>query len=277
MRAVDLDDRLDDPLLDRLHAVEFLVKNTPGLDGIDGFEIIVLPLDVHHDGEGALGVPSLLRGDLVGAGDRQVAAGPQADIVRQSAAGTFHKIGDALQTGQLHPVSGLIDILIGEVLGGGIGGQQALDHKLQEAVLRGELGLTAESRLADLVDSIAVRTVLSGEAHADPVLAEPLDEAGKPGVNAQHIRLARRLIPLRGKGKGSALGRTGKHAVRVMAPFLCSIVQNEDGILRAGGPLVRTKHSPGTDAAALGGRHAGKIKNRHRLNSLDPNNALSIT
>ena len=61
MRPVNLYDRLDDPLFYPLHAIQLFVKDPAGLLGINGFKIISLPLDIHHNGKGALGMAALLR------------------------------------------------------------------------------------------------------------------------------------------------------------------------------------------------------------------------
>ena len=44
-----MDNGLHDPLLDSLHAVQFLVQDPSGFHRINGFEVIALPLNVHHD------------------------------------------------------------------------------------------------------------------------------------------------------------------------------------------------------------------------------------
>ena len=49
MGPVDLDDRLDDALLDALHPVKLLIKDTAGLHRIDRFKIIALPANIQHD------------------------------------------------------------------------------------------------------------------------------------------------------------------------------------------------------------------------------------
>ena len=105
MRAVDLDDCLHNTLFDAFHTVKFFIENTACSNRIDGFEVIALPLNVHHDGEGTLGMAAFFRGNFMGTCNGKVASCPQADIIRQGAAGTDHKVCDALKAGQLHIIS----------------------------------------------------------------------------------------------------------------------------------------------------------------------------
>ena len=60
MGTVDLDDRLDNSLFYPLHPIQFFIQNTSGFYRIDGFKILVLPLNIHHNGKSALRVSALL-------------------------------------------------------------------------------------------------------------------------------------------------------------------------------------------------------------------------
>ena len=112
MGTVNLYDGFDNTLLYFLHAVELFIKNSACLRWINGLKIIALPLNIHHDRQGSLGVPLLLRGYLMGAGHSQVSSGPELNIVRKRTACTGHEISDALETGQLHVIAGLVLILV---------------------------------------------------------------------------------------------------------------------------------------------------------------------
>ena len=70
MGTVDLDDGLDDTLFHLLHAVQLFVQDPSGLFRVNGFKIVILPLDIHHSGQGSLGVAALLWGNLIGTGYR---------------------------------------------------------------------------------------------------------------------------------------------------------------------------------------------------------------
>jgi len=94
VRAVDLNNRLDNALLDPLHAIELLVEDPACFYRINGLEIIALPLNIHHDGQSSLGMPSLFLRHFTGPCDRQVAAGPEANLIWQSLACAHHKVGD---------------------------------------------------------------------------------------------------------------------------------------------------------------------------------------
>ena len=61
MGTVNLDDRLDDPLLYPLHSIQLLIQDPSRLFRINGLKIVALPLDVHHDGQRSLGMTALFR------------------------------------------------------------------------------------------------------------------------------------------------------------------------------------------------------------------------
>ena len=153
----------------------------------------------------------LLCGHLIGAGYSQVPPGPEPDVVGQGPPRTVHEIRNALDAGQLHAVPGLLLVLIGLLLRGSVAGEKPLDHKLQEAVLRRELGAASKGNLTYLVHSVAVLPDHTGEAHVDVVLPQPFQQAHKAGVNLQDIRADRALLCL--KLKGRLPDRVGKSAV----------------------------------------------------------------
>ncbi len=130
MGTVDLNDRLDDSLFYALHAVQLLVEDAACLDRIDGLKIIALPLNIHHHGESALCVTALFWRNLMRACNGEVAACPQTDVVWQGSSGTVHEIGDGLDTGELHAVSGFLLILILNFFFRCIAGKESFDHKL---------------------------------------------------------------------------------------------------------------------------------------------------
>ena len=112
MCAVDLYDRFHDPLLHPFHAVELFIQNSARFLRVNGFKIIVFPLNIHHNGKCTLRMSALLRGDFMGACDSKVSSGPEAYIIRQSLTRTGHKIRYALQAGELHAVTGFLLVLV---------------------------------------------------------------------------------------------------------------------------------------------------------------------
>ena len=195
MCPVDLDDRLDDSLLYLLHAVKLLVQNPPGLFRVNGLKIIVLPLNIHHNRERALGMTALLGADLAGAGHCQIPAGPELDVVRKGPACAGHEVCDASEDWSAsshrrfppdpHPP----DPQKGRCW------TEAAHHKLQKSVLRRKLGASSEGRLADSIDRIAVRPVLSGKAHVDTMLSKPFHQAYKTARRSAEYPRSRRLPP----------------------------------------------------------------------------------
>ena len=130
MGTVDLDNGLDDPLLNPLHAIKFFVQDPPCFYRIYRFKILALPLYIHHKRQRSLCMTALLRGNFMRTGNRQVSSGPQTDIFRHGIASTSHEIRNALNTGQTHIVTGLFSVLILVNLHWRITCQQSLDHKL---------------------------------------------------------------------------------------------------------------------------------------------------
>ena len=187
MGPVDLDDRLDDPLLHPLHPIEFFFQDPPCLGRVYGREIIILPLDIHHDRQSPLGVATLFRRHLIGTGHCQIPSGPETDIIRQGPPCAVHEIRDTLDAGQLHTVPGLPRILVRLLLRGRVAGQKPLDHKLKEAILRGKLASPAKGDLTDLIDRVTAFCICSGEPHIDVVLPQPFQKAYETGIDPQDI------------------------------------------------------------------------------------------
>ena len=119
----------------------------------------------------------------MGAGHRQVSAGPEADIVWQGAARAGHEVRDALQAGELHIVGVLHLVLVLLLIRGRAAGKQPVDHKLKKTVLSRELGPAPEGDFPDPVDRITVFTVLAGQAYVDVVFTQPPEQADEAGID----------------------------------------------------------------------------------------------
>ena len=161
MGTVDLDNGLDDTLFHTLHSVKLFVQDSSCFHRVDGFEVIVFPLDVQHNGKSSLCVMALFLGNLAGSCHCQVSSGPQADVIRQGFACAGHKIGDALKAGKLHLIPCFLLILVLLCFCRCIALKETLDHKLQKAVLCGKLGAAPKGSLSDAVHSIAVLCIRS--------------------------------------------------------------------------------------------------------------------
>ena len=183
MGPVDLNDGLDDALLDLLHPVELLVENPSRLHRVDRLKIVVLPLDIHHDGERPLRMPPLLRRDLLGPRNSQISPCPEPDIVRQGPPRAHEEVRDALQAGEPHDIALLLGLLVRKLRRRSAACKEPPDHELKEPVLRGELALAAERELPDLVDRVAALRLGACEPHVDMVLPQPADEAHEPRVD----------------------------------------------------------------------------------------------
>ena len=263
MCPVDLDDRLDDSLLYLLHAVKLLVQNPPCLFRVNGLKIIVLPLNIHHNRERALGMTALLRADLAGAGHCQIPTGPELDVVRKGPACAGHEVCDALKTGQLHLIAVFHLIFILQILRRGAAGQKPLNHKLQKSVLRRKLGASSEGCLADSIDRIAVRPVLSGKAHVDTMLSKPFHQAYKTGVDLQNIRAHGASLLLEFKSR--PLIGIFKDAAGMVLPLPAAVIQNQDGLFRRSLRLTGTKRCISAYRVLLLLRRIVEIKNWHIL------------
>ena len=161
MGTVNLNDRLDDSLFYFLHSVKFFVKNTACLYRVDGFKVIILPLDVHHNGQCSLCMSSFFLRDLMGTCYGKVSSCPEADVIRHGPSRTGHKVCDALDTGELHVVALFILVLVLWKFCRCIACEQTLDHKLKKSILCRKLGAASECGLSDLVDCIAFSSILS--------------------------------------------------------------------------------------------------------------------
>ena len=267
MGTVNLYDGFDNTLLYFLHAVELFIENSAGFLRINGFKIIALPLNIHHNGQGPLGVTLFLRGYFMGAGHRQVSSGPELNIVRKCTACTGHEISDALETGQLHVVADLVLIFIRFFLGRRVAGKKPVDHKLQKAVLCGKLGAAAKGCLPNLVYGISVLPVGTGQAYVDLMLAQPFDQAHKTGVNQKNIRVEFSVFFLEFKGR--LLGRVREYAAGMMLPLTLCIVKQKNRLLRAGLCAISAVCSIGTLRLLRGAcRGAVKIEYWHVVTPL---------
>ena len=117
---------------------------------------------------------AFLWGNLMGTCHCKISACPQTNILRQGSSRTGHKVRDALKTCELHVIAELIGLLLAFLLCRCTACQQALNHKLQETILRRQLCTASECNLPNLVHCIAVLLVLTGQAHRDVVLTQPL-------------------------------------------------------------------------------------------------------
>ena len=236
MGAVNLYDGLYDSLLDPFHAVQFLIQNPAGLHGINGFKIVILPLNVHHDGKGALGMAPLLRSHFMGAGHRQVPAGPNPYIVRQRPAGAVHEISKALNTGQLHVVPDFLLVLLCQFCLRRAACQQPFNHKLEKTVLRRQLGPSSKGHLPNLIDRVSVPAVLTGQSDTDMVFPQPAQQAGETGVNLQDIRSDSPVLLL--ELESGPLGLVGENAAGMVSPGPAAVIQNKHGLLRRSRRLI---------------------------------------
>ncbi len=141
MRPIDLNDGLHNALLHALKAIELLVEDGPCLDGINGLEVIALPLNVQHHLKGTLGMTPLLRADRARADRRDVSFCPGAHVFRQGLTCTGQivqhgiEIGDRRQPRVLSfPFLGVKRALLRTLLLRCPALKKALDHELQKAV-----------------------------------------------------------------------------------------------------------------------------------------------
>src|SRR5699024_1003913 len=109
----------------------------------------------------------------------------------------------------------------------GAAGKKSGYHKLKEAVLRGELRSSSESRLTDPVHRIPFFPVLAGKTHTDTVLTQPADQTDKARVDLQDIRADRPLL-LFFVLKRRPVDGIGKDAAWIMRPLAFTVVQIED-------------------------------------------------
>ena len=187
MGTVDLDNGLNNTLFYPLHSVKLFIQNPSCFYRIDGFKIIVLPLDIQHNGKSSLCMMALFLGNLTGSCNRQISSGPQSDIIRQCFACAGHEISDTLNAGKLHLISCFLLVFILFCLSRRVALQKSLDHKLKEAILCGKLGTAPERSLADPVHGITVFSVFSGETYMNAAVSKPFQQACKSGINFQHI------------------------------------------------------------------------------------------
>ena len=161
MSTINLNDRLNDPLFYTLHSIKLLIQDTACFLRINRLKIIMLPLNIHHDGKCSLGMASFLLRNLMRTGNCQISSCPETDIIRHSLSGTVHKVGDTLNTGKLHIVTVFFLLIVLIFFCRRTACKQPLDHKLKKSVLSRKLGASAKSDLADFVNSISFFCILS--------------------------------------------------------------------------------------------------------------------
>ena len=179
MRTVDLNDCLNDPLFYTLHSIKLLIQDTACFLRINRLKIIMLPLNIHHDGKCSLGMASFLLRNLMRTGNCQISSCPETDIIRHSLSGTVHKVGDTLNTGKLHIVTVFFLLIVLIFFCRRTACKQTLDHKLKKSVLSRKLGASAKSDLADFVNSISFFCILSGKTDVDMIFSEPFDHGNR--------------------------------------------------------------------------------------------------
>ena len=161
MGTVDLNNRLNDTLFYRFHSVEFFIKNPAGFLRINCFKVVILPLNIHHNGQCTLSVASLFRRYLMRAGNCKISSRPETDIVRQGSACAGHKISDALNACQLHLIPCFFLIFILNNLCRCTACKKSLDHKLKKSVLCGKFRAAAKSSFTNLINCITILFILS--------------------------------------------------------------------------------------------------------------------
>ena len=134
MRTVNLNDRLNDSLFYFFHSIEFFIQNTARLYWINGFKIVIFPLNIHHNGQCSLCMSAFFLRHLMRSRNSKVSSCPETDIVRHGPSCTSHKIRDALNAGQLHIIAVLIFLISIRKFCRCITCQKTFDHKLQESI-----------------------------------------------------------------------------------------------------------------------------------------------
>ena len=206
-------------------------------------------------------MPPLLRRHLIGTGNRKIPSRPQADIIRQRPSCTSHKVCNTLDTGQLHAVPGLFFILIRDLLGRRITGQQTLDHKLQESVLRRQFGSAAKGDFADLVYRISLIRHFSGKTHIDVVLAQPFQQTDKTRIDPKDICADCTFLSI--KFKSGPPDRISKQSVRVMLQLPRTVIQHQNRMRSGRLLIIGIKYFICAFGNIRFPRRIVKIKNRH--------------
>ena len=135
MGTIDLNNRLDDSLFYTLHSIKLFIQDTACFLRVNRFKVIMLPLNVHHNGKRSLCMASLLLRNLVGAGHCQISSCPEADIIRHGFSCTGHKVRNTLDAGQLHIVAVLILVFILIYFCRCAAYKKTVDHKLEKTIL----------------------------------------------------------------------------------------------------------------------------------------------
>jgi len=230
MCTVDLDNRLDNTLFHTLHSIKLFIQDSPCLNRIDCFKIIVLPLDIQHNRKSPLCMMALFLGNFTGSCHCQISSGPESDIIRQCFACAGHKIGNTLNAGKLHLITVFLLFLILFCLSRCITLQKSLNHKLQKAILCRKLCAAAKSSFANAVYRISVLPVSTRQTYIDPAVSQPFQKTGKSGINFHHICCMVTVFFL--KIKSSTVYRIGKHTAGMMFPLSLFIVKHHDRLLR---------------------------------------------
>ena len=267
MSPVDLDDRLDNPLLHTFHPVQLFVQDLSRLHRIYGFKVIALPLDIHHNRERPLRMAAFFLRYFMRTGHSQISSGPETDIVGKRSSRTGHEIRNTLDTGEFHLIAGFFLFLTIRQIFRGAAGKKPGDHKLKESVLRGELRSSSEGRLTDPVHCVPFFPVLAGKTHTDTVLTQPADQTDKARVDLQDIRADLPLL-LFFELKRRPVDGIGKDAAGMMLPLAFTVVQIEDRSVGSGFPLLGMESSICTLRMFSLFRSIIKIKNRHMLSLL---------
>ena len=161
MGTVDLDNCLNNTLFYRFHSIEFFIKNSAGFLRVNCFKIIIFPLNVHHNGQCSLCMSSLLRRYFMRAGNCKVSSCPQTNIIRQGSACAGHKISNALNTCQLHLITGFLFLFFLCGFYGCTACQKSLNHKLEKSIFCRKLCSTPKCSLPNLINCITILMIFS--------------------------------------------------------------------------------------------------------------------
>ena len=244
MSTVNLDNCFDDTLLYRFHSVKFFVKDPAGFLRVNCFEIVALPLYIHHNGKCTLGMTSLLRRYFVRTGNCEVSSCPETDIVRKGSSCAGHEISNTLNTRKFHFISCFFLIFFLNSLCRCAACKKSLNHKLKESVLCRKLGAATECCLTDLINCISIFLILSGETYIDMVLSKPFEKAYESGINTYNICAESSVFFF--EFKGCTFDRISKNTAGMMLPLTAAVIQDHDRFLRRSLLFIRLESSVGT-------------------------------
>ena len=192
MCAVDLDDGLNDSLFYLFHAVELFIQNSSCFHGINGAKGRILPLNVQHNGERSLCMPSLIRSDFRGAGNHQISSRPFENVRRERSSRHIQEIGNTLKAGQLHLIAFNVICVLVRCIRRCFGRKKTRNCILKEPVLCGKLCLSAGIHLSNLVDAKTPLGIVPGKPHVDAVVSQPANKILEPFIDFTDIGLCRR-------------------------------------------------------------------------------------